>query len=104
MKKYYKIHFHSNEELYVTASSMDRIALWVLQNRPISHYYLMNIIEVNADKSRKENNDFMMLPGSEYFHYEEVYGNISDEEIRQIEIERYKDYILNGHKFNEDWY
>ena len=106
MKQYFEIIFTStNEKLYVTASSMDRVALWVLQNRPMSDYYGMNIIQVNSDKTRPASGDFMCNAVREYYHYDTVYGDMSDEEIRQAEIKRYIDYIKNGHKIiEEDWY
>lgn len=89
MKRYFKIHFYNNAtELYVTASSMNKVRVWVLKNRPMNDYYLMNIIEVNADKTRKQHGDFMCIASREYYHYPEVYGNMSDEEIRKEELKR----------------
>ena len=93
MARYFKIHFYSGEELFASASSMDRVALWILQNRPMADFYLVNIIEVNSDKSRKAGGDFLAEACREYYHSEECYGNLSDEAIRQKEIKRFKDYI-----------
>lgn len=92
--QYFKVIFHNptthevNNELYVSASSMYRVALWVLKNRPMNDYYAMNIIEVNPDKSRKQRGDFMANAIREYFHSDEAYGNKSDEYIRAKEIAR----------------
>ena len=84
--KYYKIHFYNGEVLYVTASSMHRVQLWVLQHCPMEDYYLINIIRVNPDKTTYQPGEFMCLATREYYHSDEAYGNISDEEIRREEI------------------
>ena len=93
MKRYWKIiNNNTNEEMYVTAVNVERVELFILQNLTPDWFYLNNIIEVNADKTRKVKGDFSCKAVRSYFV--DVYGTEDDtvilnNEFKQI-LARYK--------------
>lgn len=88
--RYFKIIFGSGEVLFVKTTSIYRVMLWILRFRPMDDFYLVNVIEVNQDKTTKSPATLIAMACREYFHSSEAYGDKSDEFIRDKEIENYK--------------
>jgi len=88
--RYFKIIFGSGEVLFVKTTSIYRVMLWILRSRPMDDFYLVNVIEVNQDKTTKSPATFIAQACKEYYHSNEAYGDKSDEFIRNKEIELYK--------------
>lgn len=85
MNKYFRVDFQSGEELYVTAVDMRRILIWILQTRPMTDYYNVNIVEVLPNKKEKKSGDFRINCVPDYYYH--VYNTHDDEVVRQNELE-----------------
>ena len=83
--KYFKIintQSKPYKELFVTATSTAHVEAWVIKNMP-DWYFGMNVIEVNADKTRKQRGDFSCVAVRRYFV--ETMGTNNDTDILKIE-------------------
>lgn len=89
-KQYFKVLLGEGKdrpELWVKASDMFQVEIWVLRNRPMEEYYGMNVIQVDpVTKESFRGADFSMNAVADYYR-QYVYPGKSDEEIRKLEIE-----------------
>lgn len=91
--KYFKIVFTSDEnkeDLYVTAGSLTKVELFVLNNYPFDDYCGMNVFEVWPDKSNKKGGDMLFVPVKECFI--EDLGTDDEEELKKIIISQRSKY------------
>ena len=92
MKKYFKVLFGEGKDreknpLFVKATDIFQVEIWVLRNRLMEEYYGMNIIQVDpVTKESWSGADFMMNAVADYYRQYEYPGK-TDEEIRELEIE-----------------
>lgn len=99
MKKYFKVFFGEGKDreknpLFVKATDMESIILWVLRNRPMKDYYGMNIVQVDpVTKESFSGADFYMLAVADYYRHE--FPGQSDEQIRSKMIDMHTTALIN---------
>jgi len=88
--KYFKvINTTTKQEMFIKADCMDRVLIYLIKYKTPDWFYGINIIQVNADKTRPRNGDFLAEAVRSY--YTQVYHTENDKVILTAEFKLAKE-------------